>query len=196
MRGTTLSVLLLPGALLALSPGIALASGGGEGGGDSAQLMNLLLRTVNFAILAGGLVWVARKFKLLPMLSGSVEAVRKSLDEAEVAEREARARLAEAEAKMSRLNEEVAQILATARAEAQREKDAILSEAGREVEKIRRETRVAMEQELKRVQEELSNEMAASVVRIAGEILRRDIGEEDQKRFVRDYLSQLEGMNR
>jgi len=165
-------------------------------GGDSAQLTNLLLRVVNFAVLVGGLVYIARKFKLLPMLSGSVEAVRKGLEEAEAAEREARARLAEAEAKMARLEQEVAQVLATARAEAERERDAILADAGREVEKIRREAQVAMEQELKKVQEELSSEMAASVVKLAGEILRREVKPEDQKRFVRDYLGQLEGMNR
>lgn len=184
-------------ALLLLLPALALASGGAEGaGGDAAQLRNLLLRIVNFALLVAGLVWVFRKFKVIPMLSGSVEAVRKGLDEAEAAGREARERLAEAEARMARLQAEVGELLATARAEAEREKQAILADAGREVEKIRREAQVALRQELKKVQEELSSEMASSVVRLAEEILRREIRPEDQKAFVRDYLKELEGMPR
>jgi F-type H+-transporting ATPase subunit b len=185
-------------ALLLLAPAAAFASPeGAEGAANSgAALADLGLRALNFALLVAGLVFVARKFKLLPGLAGSVEAVRKSLEEAETAEKEASLRLAAAEAKMTELEAEVDRMLVTARAEAEQEKQAILADAGREVEKIRREAQLAMEQELKKVQDSLKAEMAASVVRIADELLRRSVQPDDQKRFVRDYLDQLEGMSR
>jgi F-type H+-transporting ATPase subunit b len=187
---------LLPAVLLAVLvvPALAFASGAAAGG--MTPMANLLFRIVNFAVLVGGLVYIARKFKLLPMIAGSVEAVRRSLEEAEAAEREARVRLAEAEAKMARLSQEIDRIRATSRVEAENEKQAILTAAGREVEKIRAETRTAMEQELKKVQEELKKEMIASVARMAEEILRREIKPEDQKRLAKGYLDQLEGMSR
>ncbi len=176
------------------APVFAFASGAASGG--MTPLVNLLFRIANFAILVGGLIFVVRKYKLLSMISGSVEAVRRGLDEAEKAEREARVRLSEAEEKMARLQHEVEELLATARVEARNEKQNILDEAEREVEKIRHDTRVAMDQELKKVQDELKTEMIASVARIAEEILRREIKPEDQKRLIRDYLDQMEGMSR
>ncbi len=176
---------------------LALASGGGGHEADSsAQTTNLIFRVLNFAILVGGLVFIARKYKLMGAVSGQVDGVRRTLAEAEAAEKEARARLAEAEEKMARLQAELEALTASSREQAERERKEILEEAGREMEKIQRDASLSLTQEGKRISEGLRAEVAGMVVRLAEETLSRNLNPDDRKRFVQRYLDQLEGMKR
>lgn len=187
MNRRRLFTALLAAAVLVI-PVVALASEG-EGGGRS--IYDLVMRIVNFTVLVGVLIYFARK----PAVEGirnSIESVRTMLNEAEESRKQAEARMKEAEDRLVKVDEEMDELLAAARRESEMEKERILADAQDSVHRLKREAKLAIEQELKKSQAALRKEVAESAVKIAEEIIRKDVKPEDNKRFVSEYLEKLE----
>ncbi len=177
-----LTVVLLPAAVFAAT---------GEGGSTGRQLYDLVMRIINFAILFGALIYFLRK-PARSFIENSVEAIRKLIKDAEKTRETAEAKMEEAEEKLDGLSREVEELMEHAREESETEKTRVLSEAEGAVEKLKREAIQAIQQELKKSQEELRNEVAEIAVTIAREIIRENIQEKDHTRFVAEYLEKLE----
>jgi F-type H+-transporting ATPase subunit b len=170
-------------------PSLACASSG-EGTGGRA-LFDLVMRIVNFAILIGVLVYFTRK----PVVNGirnSIESVRTMLKDAEVSRLAAEARMKEAEERLARVDNEVAELLDSARKEGEVERERILAETSEAVEKIRKDAALAMEQEVKKSRETLKKDAAEAAVALAESIIREKVTPEDHRKFISDYLEKLE----
>ena len=159
--------------------------------GGHGPVFDLLMRIINFLILASVLVYFARK----PIVNGirnSIESVRTMLKEAEESRLAAEVRMKEAEERLNRVDNEVAELLESARKEGEVERERILAEAAEAVEKIRKDTILAMEQEVKKSKDTLRKDAAEAAVSLAESIIRDKVTPEDHRKFIEDYLEKLE----
>jgi len=155
------------------------------------DVWDLVLRIINFLILAGVLVYFTRK-PIVNALRNSIESVRTLLKEAEASREASEARMKVAEDKVAGVDREASELLEAARQESEVEKERILSEAGQALEKLKAEASMAIEQELKKAQDILRREAAEAAVALAEKVIREKVTPEDQARFVSEYLEKLE----
>ncbi|HUL14753.1 MAG TPA: hypothetical protein VLV88_02060 [Terriglobales bacterium] len=99
--------------LLAFAP---FASAAEEGSGYPSDASGGIFLWINFAVLAGAIVWLVRKHGR-PFFRSNAERVGSAITKAAAIKAQAEAKLREAESKLAHLEEEVAEL----RAEAQRE---------------------------------------------------------------------------
>jgi F-type H+-transporting ATPase subunit b len=141
------------------------------------------------------LLALLRKFAWAPLLaalSERQELIRKSLEEAQLARKE-----------LERLNQESAQILKNAHAEA----ESIVSKSWSEAEKLReemkqkakadsdgiiREAQRQIEIETGRAVRQIRNEVADLSVTIASKLVQRNFSKEDNSRLIEETLRQID----
>jgi len=143
-----------------------------------------------------GLLWGLKKIAwgpLLQALETRQNAIRKSLDDAQLAKQE-----------LERLNAESAQVIARARVEA----DAIITQSRADGERLREEIRQKargeadlivknaerqIQLETSRALEQIRHEAVDLSVMIASKIIQRNLTKEDNERLIDDALKQVEG---
>jgi F-type H+-transporting ATPase subunit b len=145
---------------------------------------------ITFLVLAGLLAKFAWK-PLLASLAARQEAIQKSIDDAQAAKRE-----------LERLNNESAQILKAAHAEA----EGIVSKSWTDAEKLREELKLKarseadaivkesqrqIELETGRALRQIRGEVADLSVAIASKFIQRNITKEDSDRLVQETLKQM-----
>jgi F-type H+-transporting ATPase subunit b len=185
---------LLALAVLALA-GMAYASSGAEGahGGGSlspAKLKDLLWRVLNFAVLLVVLIKVLSK----PIANG-LRARQQSIKEqfADLEERKAEADKAYQtfEEKLAAIDSEVNDIIQSAVAQGEAEKERIIEEANRAAADIKRQAEMAIQHELTEAKLRLREEVASQAVVMAEELIRKNLQETDQVQLIEDYLAKV-----
>lgn len=164
---------------LALVPALVWAA---EGGGRSPTY-ELVMKFVNFFILAGVLFYFLRK----PVAQGLADrhtSIKKELDEALKAKETAEAKYREHKAKVANLSAEILQLQADFKAEGERQRARIVADAEKAAETIRRQAEAAATNEAKRAADELRAEVAELAVRLAEEVLSKAYTPEDQKKAI------------
>src|SRR5882757_3247386 len=101
-----------------------------EGGNNANEHVNELFKWINFAIVAGGLIWLFGKV-LPPIFRKRSDEIGAAIKKATEAKAEADKQLREAEQKLAKLEQEIAQLRTIAQreaaAEAERIRNATLS---------------------------------------------------------------------
>ena len=184
------SISLALAALMAIST-LAYAAGSGEGGSLSpAKLKDLLWRGLNFAVLAVVLFKVLSK----PIANG-LRARQQSIKEqfADLEERKAEADTAYQtfEEKLASIDGEVSDIIQSAIAQGEAEKNRIIEEANRAAEDIKRQAEMAIQHELAEAKLRLREEVANQAVVMAEELIRKNLQETDQVKLIEDYLAKV-----
>ncbi len=179
---------LSPAFLLFAAAAYASEAAAGHSGG--IPWGNIVKQTVNFAILAGALVYFLRK-PLSSFLKERSEMLRKSIDDAASARAEAAAKLSAIEARMATLSDEVAGMNRKMDDEAKEEAKRFREAAQAEIERIRIQTQVAADQEVKKARQELRREAAALATSAAEEIVRKTMTPEDRERLVRENIEKI-----
>jgi len=173
---------------LAALPLVALASEGGEAAEHAPGPGSLLFYWVNFGLLVGLLWW-----KGLPamnqFLADRKEKILADLRAAEKQRDEARAKLAELEAKIGRVEADVKAILDDTLRAAEAERARIIEAAEETANRIRSQATLMVEQEVRRAREELSREVTDAAAREAAAILRDAFSDADQDRLVREFTA-------
>jgi len=185
-RLLVLALLLLGEAVLL--PGVALAAEEG----DKWGIWMPLGRLFNLALVVGILVWVARK-PLQNFYANRTQTIREQLAEAQAARKEAEAKLAEIEARMSRLDDDLREIKEQAEKEAQEEYQRLLSVAERDAGKIIERARQEIEGMTRSAQLDLKARVAELSVQLAEEKIRREITDEDRGRLFTSFVTKLGG---
>lgn len=190
------SKLILSGLLVAgvvAYAAVALASGGGgEHQADSGALMkDFAWRVLNFAILAGIVVWALKKANLKGSLADRQAQIEKHLRDAREAREAAEAKLAEYTAKLATANQEVDVLRATMLQEAEAEKQRIVAEAKVSAAKIVEQAAQAADQEVLKARTELRAEAARLAVELAAGTLTGALQKADHDRLVHDYLGKV-----
>ncbi len=187
-------------AIMLLWPSLsALAEGAQEGHGEAAgwgapiwgvptiawQIINTLLVVVLFVFL---LRRPAPKF-----FAGRAKEIQDLLEKALKEKEEATRSLREIEAKMARLDEEVAAIERSAREAAEADKVRLYQEAEAAKARIQQEAGLEMERQLVQAKRDLRAYAADLAVRAAREILSRSLTPEDEARIQERFLNLMEG---
>ncbi len=178
---------LLSAATLALPP-VSLAA-------EESNKWGLWLeigRAFNLLLVAGIVVWIARK-PLADFCSGRTQAIREQLAEAQKAREEAEAKLAEMASRMSRLDDELREIKASAEKEAQEEYKRLVAAAEQDAEKIIARTRQEIEGMTRAAHIELKLHAAELAVNLAEEKIRSEITDSDQQRLFGRFVTKLGG---
>jgi len=177
-----LSVLLAFGAVWASSEG---------GHGDSAgKVKDLIWRTMNFAVLAGALIFLLRK-PLAKGLESRRQGIRDQLDDLEKQKADAEKQLSEYKAKLARLDKEIEKIVAEYVKDGEAAKAKIIEEAKVAAEKLQAQAKKNIEHEFEKARQALKAEMADEAVSMAEALIKKHIKDEDQERIVDEYLTKV-----
>ena len=171
---------------VSLAPALALASE--EAGGHD---MNLVWHLINLALVIGVLGYFARGPIRTFMatrrsdIESGIESARRELAAAEQ-------RLAECNQRIASLDREVEGIRETVRAQAENERERLLADAHAVAERIRRDAQLAVDQEARSARASLRNEAVEMAVRLAGDLLKRQVTNTDRSRLVDEFVERVE----
>ncbi len=177
-------------AVLAIA-GVACAAGGG--GISKAKWMDLLWRTLNFAALMGILIYFLKK-PIASGLSGRREGIREQLESLDAQKAEAEQMYREAEAKLSKLEDEAQSIISEAVKQGEAEKERIIADAERASGDIKRQAEMAVAHELTEAKTRLKAEVAEQAVLLAEELIKKNLQADDQSTMVNGYLDKVGGI--
>jgi len=174
--------------------GVAYASGHGGHGGTEAHFdwLRLALSWVNFAILLGIIVYVAKPM-VKNLFANRSRQIREKLDEADRLRREAEDALRQYTVQLDELKRTREQQIASYRAEAMRERDEILAAAKHRIEKMQEDSEAALATQFRVAKEKLRDEIAHAIVTEAERIISREIRPEDQRRLVERTIESIGG---
>jgi F-type H+-transporting ATPase subunit b len=168
---------------------VALAAGGGAD--RSADLLDLLYRWINFALLVIILVVVLRKVPIKEYFASRIEGIRKEQEDLktqrEAAERKAR----DLESKLKAFEGERKEILAQYRADGLAEKERILAEANKRAKQILEQAEVTIQYEMQTAKEKLKEEVVALAAQRAEQIIEQEMTDGDQDRLVNEFIERL-----
>ena len=185
---------LLAAVLTFLPSAVAFASeeahGGAHGEHHGIPWSTLFFTCVNF-----GLFFLLLSRAVLPALRTWAitrrDRIVDELQKAAAARSEAEKLKAEWEERMSRLDQELADIRNQALADAQRERERILQSAQETAAAITADAEKAAAQELRRAEIELREHVANIAVGIARDAIRKGLTDADQTRFVDEFLREV-----
>ena len=189
-------------AVLVLYGGLVYASSGGEGGaaGHEAAAVtagkqrndcwHLLYRSINFIIFFGVLFFLLRK-PLKQALADRRDSIQKELQDLEAKKEEATRAFQALEKRISNIKEEREAILAEYKAEAEKEKQKIIENAQKTASRIIDQSQITIQQEMQKANQALRQEMSDMAVRMAEDLLKKNITENDQKVLIGEYLAKV-----
>lgn len=167
----------------------ALAAGGGAD--RSGDLLDLLYRFINFALLVIILFIVLRKVPLKEFFSSRIEGIKKELEDLKKQREAAQRKAQELESKLKAFEGERKEILAQYRADGLSEKERILAEARDRAKQILEQAEMSIQYEMQSAKEKLKQDMVALAAQRAEEIIAREMTDKDQGRLVDEFIENL-----
>lgn len=172
--------------------GTAFAAAGAEGGDRTGDLLDLLWRFINFALMVLIIVWALRKVGIKDRLSARSKEIKQRLDDLKQEKEAAHQRYEAVEEKLKSLEDERRSIIAQYKRDGAAEKDRIIEEAKVKVEQILNQAEITIEQEIHSARERLKEEVVDFAAKKAQEIIARELTEKDQDRLIDDFIERVE----
>ena len=176
-------------ALIVCLASVAQAAGNGEGHGS--PWADLAYQSINLAILAGILIYFARK-PVSRFLRISAAGAKQTLDDARKEAGEAETRLEEQRKNIASLKAELESMKADARAEAEVERDRLKSDADALAERLRQQSRLQIEQARNQAIATMRVELTAEASRVAWEMIVDRMSAGHQRHLLDAHLERLE----
>ena len=151
-----------------------------------------IFKWINFAIVAGFLVWVFGK-KLPPIFRKNAEKISSAITSATAAKTAADAQVREAEAKLARLQQEVTELRAMAEREGAVEAERIRALAQSDAQKISAASRAEIEAAERAARLELKAIAAKLAVDGAESLLAKQLTPQTQESLVSAFVKSLDG---
>jgi F-type H+-transporting ATPase subunit b len=151
---------------------------------------SLALQLLNFGVL----IFVLVKFggpAIGKALAARHQQLKADLAAAAAARAEAETRLAQQEARLAALEQEIESIRAGVKAEAEAEKARLIAMAEERAKRIREETTFVLDQQVKEAEERLRREVALAAVDLAEQMVRKSFGVADQQRLVDTFVTDV-----
>lgn len=152
-------------------------------------------KILNLLVFVGVILYFVRR-PVADALKARREGIRRDLMRAQEERDAALAKLAEVEARLSRLDTEVETLRAQAAQEAQAERQRIERATEDEIRKLSEQAQREIEGASKVARMELRRFAAAESVRLAEEMIRTNLRPEDDARLMNEYVEDLGGMKR
>ena len=147
---------------------------------------------LNFVLLAALYYFLGRK----PIAEALVKrraAVAKEIEEAQRMKTEAEARAKQYQAKLGRLEEELAMAKQALVDAGRGERDRIVRDAEEKASRMQKDATFRIEQEMRQIRQELWRDTVEVAVTAAEDLLKKRITPADQERLAEDYLAELVG---
>ena len=182
------ATILVSGLLFTLS-----AQAAEEGGAAGAETAKEIFKWINFAIVAGAILWLCLK-KAPRFFRGRAEAIGSAITKAGAAKAAADAQLREAEMKLANLDKEVAELRAFAQRESSAEVERIHSATRSDLEKIAEAAKAEIEAAERAARLELKALAAKLAVDGAESLLVKQLTAQAQTALISNFVNSLEGM--
>jgi F-type H+-transporting ATPase subunit b len=163
-----------------------------EDGGGTQERANDIFKWINFALVAVGLFWLFGK--VLPSkFRANADAISSAITKATAVKAEADRHLREAEEKLARLEQEVAELRATAQREGVAEAERLRSAAQNDAQKIELAAKVEIEATERAARLELKAIAANLAVDGAESLLAKQLTPQVQEALVSAFVKGLAG---
>lgn len=168
------------------------AHGGAHGGSSLTpkKLKDLFWRTVNFLLLAIGLIYFLAK-PIKNGLDNRRKQVKEELENLQLKRDEAERTYREFESRLSGMEKEMETIVEKAVALAQNEKVRILEEADKAAEDIRKQAQAAIQAEIVEAKRRLLEETADQAAAMAEQMIVNNLTASDQVNITEQYLTRV-----
>jgi F-type H+-transporting ATPase subunit b len=163
-----------------------------EGGNVATERATEIFKWINFAIVAGVIVWVFGKL-LPPVFKKKAEAVSSAITSATNAKAAADAQLREAESKLANLQKEVAELRAFAEREAAAEVERLRAATQSDTQKITAAAKAEIEAAERAARLELKALAANLAVDGAESLLAKQLTPQAQESLISNFVKSLEG---
>jgi F-type H+-transporting ATPase subunit b len=187
-RVLALTALMLTICAIPVLPQEQHAAGGHAEHAES--MLQIIARWANFAVLFGGLAYLLRK-PLSDFFRTRKENILTGLQQAQDAQAAAKARLDEIEQRLAGLAAEISALRAEAEHESQLDREKVLGDARREVDRVVEQSRQEIERIGRMMQREIKEKIADQVIDRAGRQLLTQMTQDDQKRVVLRFVKNL-----
>lgn len=164
----------------------------GSGSTAAAERATEIFKWINFLILAGFVVWLAMK-KAPGVFRRRAEVISSAITKAAATKAEADRVLSEADAKLARLEQEVAELRAQAQREAAAEAERIRAVAKSDAEKIAHAGIAEIEAAERAARVELKRIAAKLAVDGAESLLAKQLTPKAQEALLTDFVKNLAG---
>jgi F-type H+-transporting ATPase subunit b len=154
-----------------------------------------LFKVINFVILAGILGFLLRK-PLKDFFAQRSATLKRELEEGRKALEASQAQMRAVEEKLRHLEEEIRALGASATQEIDSERQRLRQEAAREAERILESARVRLAAETRSVQLELKAFAAQEALRMAERMLRERLDDAARRELFRQFMTNLEALER
>ena len=145
-------------------------------------------------VLVGFLYWMLAA-KIKEFFVGRRQDIKDSLEKAARQKNEAEAKFREYSEKIDKASAEIDGIFEMIKAQGVVEKQKIIADAEKVAKKIKEDSHLRTEQELKKASDQLRAEAVRLSVQMAEEILRRNITVHDHETIVREYMEKAVNKN-
>jgi len=163
-----------------------------ESGNAAAERATEIFKWINFAIVAGAIVWVFGKL-LPPVFRKRAEAVSSAITNATNAKAAADAQLREAESRLANLQKEVAELRAFAERESAAEVERLRAATQSDAQKIAAAAKAEIEAAERAARLELKALAANLAVDGAETLLAKQLTPQAQESLISNFVKNLEG---
>jgi F-type H+-transporting ATPase subunit b len=162
-------------------------------GGTNAQTQSAqeIFKWINFAIVAGVVIWVFGK-ALPPKFRANAESIHAAIAKATAAKAEADALLRDAESKLANLEKEVAELRERAKREGLAEIERLQAATQSDEEKIAAAAKAEIAAAERAARQELKKLAAKLAVDGAGSLLAKQLTPQVQENLVSEFVKSLE----
>jgi F-type H+-transporting ATPase subunit b len=150
----------------------------------------VIARWANFAVLFGGLAYLLRK-PMSEFFQARRNEITDGLQQAREAQTTSLARIDEIEQRLANLTADIAALRAEAETESVVDRERILAEARHEVERVIEQSRQDIDRVARTLEHQIKESMADLVIDRAGNTLRTQMTQDDQKRVVVRFIKKL-----
>lgn len=161
-------------------------------GGES--LLSIGLKFFNFAVLLVLLIKFAGK-PLKTYLANRHNAIKEKIEETNRMLDEAEKLKRSYEAKLTGLDEEITTFKKTIMGEIENEKTKIIAEATQFASKMKEQARLSYEQELKKVKNKITEDIAQLTIEGAEKLIAEKISKPDHEKMIEDFIVKLRSLN-
>ena len=188
--GISLFLLALMGISSLVYASSAAPTGPTFWGLPTAKWWDLLWRTLNFAVLLIVLIKVLAK-PIANGLHARQQSIKEQFTDLEERKTEADNTYKTYEEKLASIDQEISDIIQSAVAQGEAEKERIISDANRAAEDIKRQAEMAIQHELAEAKLKLREELANQAVVMAEELITKNLQDADQVKLIEDSLAKV-----
>lgn len=166
-------------------------TGATEAAGDGFNWTFVGEHAVNFIILFAVLAYFLKEpirnflIERRGIIGNEIEEAKKTIDEA-------KKKYEDYAEKMKKMDEEIISLKETIRKEGEVEREEILRQAENTSQKIAKETRETIKLETAKARREIQSEVVSLAVGLAESIIRQNLKESDERRFIEDFIKKVE----